>query len=37
MQKLAVVTLLCCALAGFASAQLPTSGNVFFGYSYLSS
>jgi hypothetical protein len=35
--KIAAVTLLCCMLAGFGYAQVPTSGNVFFGYSYLSS
>jgi opacity protein-like surface antigen len=31
------ISLLCCALmmfTGFATAQVPTSGNVFFGYSY---
>jgi len=35
--KLAVVSLLCFVLVGLAYAQVPTSGNVFFGYSYLSS
>ena len=37
LSRLAVIALLCFVLAGLAHAQVPTSGNVFFGYSYLSS
>ncbi|MGA7220187.1 MAG: hypothetical protein WBX38_17860 [Candidatus Sulfotelmatobacter sp.] len=34
MRKIALITLALIASAGIASAQVPTSGNVFFGYSY---
>jgi hypothetical protein len=34
MRKLCTVVLLLTALAGVAPAQIPTKGNVFFGYSY---
>lgn len=35
MRKLLILAFLCTVFAGLASAQIPTSGNVFFGYSYL--
>ena len=34
MRKIAVTVFLFFLIAGFAAAQVPTSGNVFFGYSY---
>jgi opacity protein-like surface antigen len=34
MRKIALISLAMLAFAGLASAQIPTSGNVFFGYSY---
>ncbi|MBI1741304.1 MAG: outer membrane beta-barrel protein [Acidobacteriales bacterium] len=34
MRKLCTLVLLLTALAGVASAQIPTKGNMFFGYSY---
>src|SRR5215467_8764489 len=34
MRKMAVITLILLGLATLASAQIPTSGNIFFGYSY---
>ncbi|HKF06176.1 MAG TPA: hypothetical protein VKB49_27920 [Candidatus Sulfotelmatobacter sp.] len=34
MRKIAVTAFLFTLLSGFAAAQIPTSGNVFFGYSY---
>ena len=34
MHKLLFITLAVVALAGLANAQIPTSGNIFFGYSY---
>ncbi len=34
MRKIGFISSLCCLFAGLASAQIPTSGNVFFGYSY---
>lgn len=34
MQKIALIFFALVLLAGMASAQIPTSGNVFFGYSY---
>lgn len=34
MRELAVLALTLCALVTVAAAQVPTSGNVFFGYSY---
>jgi hypothetical protein len=35
MRKIGFIVLSLLLLAGLASAQVPTSGNVFFGYSYL--
>lgn len=37
MRKIAVVAILTVIMTGFAAAQIPTSGNVFFGYSYYNS
>ncbi len=37
MFKVATAALFCCLMTGIASAQIPTSGNVFFGYSYQNS
>ena len=37
MRKMAVTAFLTIVMTGFAAAQIPTSGNVFFGYSYYSS
>lgn len=37
MRKIVVTALLVFVLAGLAAAQIPTSGNVFFGYSYYNS
>ena len=34
MQKVAVISLILLAFTGLAAAQVPTAGNVFFGYSY---
>jgi len=34
MRKFGFILLICSGFAGSASAQIPTSGNVFFGYSY---
>jgi len=34
MRKIAVIIFILLGVAGVASAQVPTSGNVFFGYSY---
>lgn len=34
MRRLFLIVLFCSAVAATASAQIPTSGNVFFGYSY---
>jgi len=34
MRKVAILAFLMLVFAGFASAQIPTSGNMFFGYSY---
>jgi len=34
MRKVAILAFLMLVFAGFASAQIPTSGNIFFGYSY---
>jgi hypothetical protein len=36
MRKIAVLTFLLTVFASFAAAQVPTRGNVFFGYSYYS-
>ena len=36
MQKIGFAICILLLFAGVASAQIPTSGNVFFGYSYLS-
>jgi hypothetical protein len=36
MRKLVVTAIVIVAFAGIASAQIPTSGNIFFGYSYYS-
>lgn len=35
MQKAVVISLILLAFTGLAAAQVPTSGNIFFGYSYL--
>ena len=37
MRKIAVLAFLTVIMTGFAAAQIPTSGNVFFGYSYYNS
>jgi len=37
MRKIAVIAFMFVLCAGLATAQIPTSGNVFFGYSYLNS
>lgn len=37
MRKMAVTAFLILLVRGFAAAQIPTSGNVFFGYSYYNS
>jgi hypothetical protein len=37
VRRFLIAILLCCLSVGVASAQIPTSGNVFFGYSYLNS
>ena len=34
MLKAILIAILLCACAGFANAQIPTSGNIFFGYSF---
>ena len=34
MRNVLIIAFVMLALAGLASAQVPTSGNVFFGYSY---
>jgi len=34
MRKIFFIAFVVCSLAGLAAAQVPTSGNVFFGYSY---
>lgn len=37
MRKIALIAFLTIVMTGFAAAQIPTSGNVFFGYSYYNS
>jgi hypothetical protein len=37
MNKIVVIAFMLLSFAGLAGAQVPTSGNVFFGYSYLNS
>lgn len=37
MRKVALIACLVLSFSGFGFAQIPTSGNVFFGYSYLNS
>lgn len=37
MRKMAVTAFLILIITGFATAQIPTSGNIFFGYSYYNS
>ena len=37
MRKMAVTAFFILSVAGFTAAQIPTSGNVFFGYSYYNS
>jgi hypothetical protein len=36
MRKVARLVLFVCSIAGFAGAQIPTHGNIFVGYSYMS-